>query len=87
MTREKTKERLERAKDALTRAREDVEKYGKELEEIDKNSFWRTAKKYRITEEELKEMIAEKRKENKELIEKAGKGEAIIRPANILKEA
>ena len=68
MTREKTKQRLERARNALERAKKDIDKYGHELDEIDKNDFWRTARKYKISPEALKELIAIRDRENKAIL-------------------
>ncbi len=68
MKREKTKQRLERARNALEKAKKDIDKYGHELDEIDKNDFWRTARKYKISAEELKELIAIRDRENKAIL-------------------
>ena len=68
MKREKTKQRLERARNALEKAKKDIDKYGHELDEIDKNDFWRTARKYKISPEELKELIAIRDRENEAIL-------------------
>ena len=68
MKREKTQQRLERARNALEKAKKDIDKYGHELDEIDKNDFWRTARKYRISAEELKELIAIRERENRAIL-------------------
>ena len=68
MKREKTKQRLERARIALEKAKKDIDKYGHDLDEIDKNDFWRTARKYKISAEELKELIAIRERENRAIL-------------------
>ena len=68
MKREKTQQRLERARNALEKAKRDIERYGHELDEIDKNDFWKTARKYRISAEELKELIAIRERENRVIL-------------------
>ncbi len=75
MKREKTKQRLERARNALEKAKKDIDKYGHELDEIDKNDFWRTARKYKISPEELKELIAIRDRENKAILNDTQSGE------------
>lgn len=70
MTREKMKERYERAKDAMEKAKAEMERYGHEIEESDKNEFWKIAQKHHISAEDLLVLIAAKDKENAALLKR-----------------
>ncbi len=71
MTKEKMKERYERAKEAMEKAKADMERYGHEMEEAEKDDFWRTAKRHRISADDLIGLIAMREKENAALLKRA----------------
>ena len=57
MTREKLVKLYERSKGLMEQSKADMERYGREIEELDKDDFWKTAQKYHISAEELKRLI------------------------------
>ena len=75
MTRDKTKELYEKAKKTMQKAKAEMDKYGRALEEMDKNDFWKTAQKYKISAEELKTLLAQREKENAMLLQQAAERE------------
>ena len=86
MTREKMKERYDRAKEAMEKAKAEMEKYGHDMEEADKNDLWRTAQKHHIAAEDLARLIALKEKENAALLKRAEERKAEAAPAGAEKE-
>ena len=83
MTREKMKERYERAKQEMEKAKAEMEKYGREMEEADKTEFWRVAQNNNISLKDLLDVIAQKKKENVALVKRADAREAEQQKATV----